>query len=155
MLNNNLHVSDRSYFVVACAVSSRPSITRVTRRLFSQFARSFGHFHLCLSISLPTSFLKCATKDLLMSTKATSLQVETLFLSCTKAWCFHFWGNKGIELQMILQIAPHVLWNESYIMHKKSHNVLNYTMHTEMSVLEEWRRTKASIITLTILKFPI
>ena len=35
MLANNLHVSDRSYFVVTCAVPSRPSLSRVTQRLFS------------------------------------------------------------------------------------------------------------------------
>ena len=40
-------------------------------------------------------------------------------------------------------------------MHKKSHDVLNYTMHTKMSMLEEWQQTKASIVNLTTLTFPI
>jgi hypothetical protein len=40
-------------------------------------------------------------------------------------------------------------------MRKKSHDIFNYTMHTEMSMLEEWRRTKVRIITLTTLTFPI
>ena len=48
-----------------------------------------------------------------------------------------------------------VLWNQGYTMHKKSHNVLNYTMHIEMSMLEEWWWTKASIVTLNTSTFPI
>ena len=52
---------------------------------------------------------------------------------------------------MILQIAPH----QGYTMRKKSHDILKYTMHTEMSMLEEWRRTKASTITLTTSTFLI
>ena len=40
-------------------------------------------------------------------------------------------------------------------MHKKSHDVLNYTMHIEMSMLEEGRRIKASTITLPTSTFPI
>ena len=40
-------------------------------------------------------------------------------------------------------------------MHKKSHDVLNYAMHIDMSMLEEWRQTKASIITLTNSTSPI
>ena len=51
MSNNNLHVLDQSCFVVANAIPSRPSVTRVTQRLFSRFARSFGRHPLCLSIS--------------------------------------------------------------------------------------------------------
>ena len=47
------------------------------------------------------------------------------------------------------QIAPHILWNQGYTIHKKSHDVVSYTMHTKMSMLEEWRQTKASIVTLT------
>ena len=42
-----------------------------------------------------------------------------------------------------MQIAPHVLWNQGY------------TMHTQMSMLEEWQQTKMSIGTLTTLTFPI
>jgi hypothetical protein len=56
---------------------------------------------------------------------------------------------------MILQITPHVLWNQGYTMRKKSHDIFNYTMHTEMSMLEEWRQTKVRIITLTTSTFPI
>jgi hypothetical protein len=85
----------------------------------------------------------------------TTLQVERLLLSCTKAWCFCSWDNKDIRLQTILQIAPHKLWNQGYTMHKKSHDVLNYTMHTEMSMLEELRWTKASTLNVTTLTFPI
>ena len=57
MSNNNLHISNRSCFVVANAVPNQPSVTRVTQSLFSRFARSFGCLPLCLSISPPTSFL--------------------------------------------------------------------------------------------------
>ena len=56
--------------------------------------------------------------------------IETPLLNFTKVWCFYSWDNGGIHLQTILQIAPHVLWNQDYTMHKKSHNVLNYAMHT-------------------------
>ena len=42
-----------------------------------------------------------------------------------------------------------------HTMHNKSHDVLKYTMHTKMSMLEEWWRTKVSIITLTTLTIPI
>ena len=84
-----------------------------------------------------------------------TLQVETPLLSCTKSWCFHFWDNGGIWLQTILQIAPHVLWNQGYTMHKKFHNVLNYTMHTNMWMLEDWQQTKASTVILTTLTIPI
>ena len=122
---------------------------RVTQHLFSQVAKNFGHPPLCLSISPPTSFLWCATKDWLTSTKATTLQVESLLLSCTKVWCFCSWDNGGIQLQTTMQMTPHVLWNQGYTMHKKSHDVPNYTMHTKMSLLEEWPWTKASIVTLT------
>ena len=103
----------------------------------------------------PTSFLKFATKDWLMHTKTATLQGETLLLSCTKTWCLCSSDNTAIWLQTILQIAPHILWNQGYTMHKKSHNVLNYTMHTTMSMLEVWRQTKVSIATLTTLTFPI
>ena len=118
-----------SCFVVANEVPTQPSITRVTQRLFSQSARSFEHPPLCLSISPPTSFLQFAIEDWLMPTKTATLQLETPILSCTKAWCFYSWDNGGIQLQMILQIAPHVLWNQGY------------RMHTKMSMLEDWRRT--------------
>ena len=57
--------------------------------------------------------------------------------------------------QKILQIAPHVLWNQGYTMHKKFHHIVNYTMHIEMSLLEGWRRTKESIVTLTTSTFSI
>jgi hypothetical protein len=60
---NNLNVSDRSCFAITYAVPSQPSITRVTQRLFSLFAKSYAHPPLCLSISPPTSFLRCATED--------------------------------------------------------------------------------------------
>ena len=40
-------------------------------------------------------------------------------------------------------------------MPKKSRDTLNYTMHTKMSMLEGWRRTKASTITLTTSTFRI
>ena len=40
-------------------------------------------------------------------------------------------------------------------MHKKYHDILNYTMHTNMSMLEEWRQTQASTETLTTLTYPI
>jgi hypothetical protein len=82
-----------------------------------------------------------------MPTKATTLRVETPLLSCTKAWCFYSWDNGDIWLQTILQIAPHVLWIQGYTMHKKSYDVLNYTMHTKMSMLKKWRRTKGSVVT--------
>ena len=39
---NNLLVTNRSYFVVAHAVPSQPSVTRVTQCLFSRSSRSFG-----------------------------------------------------------------------------------------------------------------
>ena len=55
--------------------------------------------------------------------------------------------NEDIWLQTILQIAPHVLWNQGYTMHKKPYDVLNYTMHTKMLMLEEWRQTKGSVVT--------
>ena len=160
MSDNNLHVSYQSCFSIAGAIPSRPSITRVAQRLFSWFARSFGCPLLCLSISPLASFLKCTTKDWFMPTKVATLQVKTLLLNCTKAWCLCSWNNGGVRLQTILQIAPRVLWNQSYTMHKKSHNVLNYTMHTKMSMLKEWRQTKASIINpnhfkISYLKNPI
>ena len=40
-------------------------------------------------------------------------------------------------------------------MHNKSHNILSYAMHTQMSMLEEWLRTKTNIVTLTTLTFSI
>ena len=40
-------------------------------------------------------------------------------------------------------------------MHKKAHDNLNYAIHTKMLMLEEWRRTKTSIVTLTTSIFPI
>ena len=111
-----------------CQVPSGPSVTRVTQRLFSWFA-SFGRlFFLYQSHPLHPSS-DALEKDWLMPTKATTLQVETPLLSCTKAWCFYSWDNRGIRLQTILQIAPHILWNQDYTMHKKSHDILNYTMH--------------------------
>ena len=75
MLDNKLHVSNRSYFVVTNTIPSEPLITRVTQRLFSWFARSFGRPPLCLSISPPTSFLKCTIEDWFMPTKAATLRV--------------------------------------------------------------------------------
>ena len=87
--------------------------------------------------------------------KGATLRVETLLLSCTKAWCFCSWDNGDMQLQTILQIAPHVLWNQGHKMHKKFHDVLNYTMHTEMLMLEEWWWTKANTLTLTTLTFTI
>ena len=125
----------------------------MTHRLFSRCRRTFGHPPHCLSILPLTSFFNCTTKDWLMPTKAATLRVKTLFLSCTKAWCLCSWDNRGI--QTILKIAPHVLWNQGYTMHKKSHDVLNYTMHTKMPMLEEWRWTKVSTVNLTTLTFPI
>jgi hypothetical protein len=62
-----------------------------------------------LSLNL-TSFLICATKNCLMPTKATTLIVETPLLSCIKVWCLCSWDNWCIQLQTILQIAPHVLY---------------------------------------------
>jgi hypothetical protein len=105
--NNNLHVSDWSSFAITNAVPNQPSVTKVTQRLFSWSARSFGHPPLCLSISPLTSFLKCATEDWLMPTKVATLQVETPLLRSIKVWCFYSWDNGGIQLQ----IAPHILWN--------------------------------------------
>ena len=58
-----------------------------------------------------------------------------------------------MRLQTILQIAPYILWNQCYTMHKKSHDVLNYAMHIEMPMLEEWQQTKASNVTLTTSTF--
>ena len=55
---------------------------------------------------------------------------------------------------MTLQIAPHILWNQGYTMQKKFYDVLNYTMHIEILMLEEWRRTKGSIVTLNTSTFP-
>jgi hypothetical protein len=100
-----------------CCNSKLAFSTRVIHCLFSRFARNFRRPPLCLSISPPTSFLRCATEDWLMSIKAAILQVVTPFLSCT---------NGGKRLEMILQIAPHVVWNQGYTTHKKSHDVLNY-----------------------------
>ena len=99
MSNNNLHVLNQSCLVVADVVPSRPLVTKVIQRLFSRPTRHFGCAPLWLSISPPTSFLICATKDWLMPTKLAILRVETLFLSCTKAWCFCSWDNAGIWLQ--------------------------------------------------------
>ena len=115
MLDNNLHVSNRTCFVVAYAIPSRSSITRVTRSLFPRSTRSFGWPHFCLSILTPTSSLRCATEDWLMPTKVATLQVERPLLSCTKAWCFCSWDNRGIWLQTILQTIPHILRNQGYI----------------------------------------
>ena len=154
-LSQSMHVSNRTCIVVVDAIPSRTSVMRVTQHLFSLFARSFGHLFLCLSISPSTSFLKCATKDWLMPTKTATLQVETPFLSCIEAWCFCPWDNGGTRLQTILQIAPHVLWDPSYTMHKKSHDVLNHTMHTKMSMLNDWWWTKTSSVTLITSIFPI
>jgi hypothetical protein len=53
MSNNNLHVSNRSCFVVTNAIPSQPSVPRVAQHLFSRPARSFGRPPLCLSISPP------------------------------------------------------------------------------------------------------
>jgi hypothetical protein len=61
MSNNNLQISNRSCFVVADVVPSRPSITRVTQCLFSRSARRFGCPPHCLAISPSTSFLKFAS----------------------------------------------------------------------------------------------
>ena len=155
MLDNNLQVSIWSCFALANAVPSQPSLTRVIQRLFSGFTRNFGHPPLCFSISPPTGFLICTREDWLMPTKVATLQVETSLLSCTKAWCFSSWENGQIQLQTILQIAPHILWNQRYTMDKKSHNVLNYTMHTKMSMLEEWQGIKMSIVILTTSTFLI
>jgi hypothetical protein len=159
MSDNNLFVLRWTCFVVVDALPSRPSVIRVTQRLFSRSARSFGHPPLYLSILPTTSFLICAKEDWLMLPKSTTLQVETPLLNWTKVWCFYSWDNGGIWPQMILQIVPCVLWNQGYTMHKKSHNVLSYAMHKEMSMLEEWHQTKASIVhgivTLTTSTFPI
>ena len=51
---------------------------------------------LFVSQSHPTSFLRCATKDWLMPTKAATLRVETPLLSCTKVWCFCSSDNGGL-----------------------------------------------------------
>ena len=155
MSNNNLHVSDQTCFDVIDTVPSRLLVTRMTQCLFCRFARSFGCPPLCLSILPPTSFLRCATKNWFMTTKATTLRVEIVLLSCTKAWCFCYWDNGGMRLQAILQITPHILWNPSYTMHKKSHDVLNYTTHTKMLILEAWRQTKVINVTLITLTFAI
>ena len=140
-------------FCCSNVVPSPPSVTRVTQCLFSQSTRIFGCPPLCLSILPFTSFLGCAIEDWLMSIKVSALHVETLLLSYTKAWCFCSWDNGYMWLQIILQIAPHVLWNQGFIMHKKSHNVLNYTMHTKMLMLEDWRQTKMSIVTQPLQQF--
>jgi hypothetical protein len=42
----------------------------------------------------------------------------------------------------------------SHTMQKKFHDILNYAMYIEMSMLEEWRRTKASTVTLTTSTLP-
>ena len=64
-----------------------------------------------LSISFPTSFLKCAIENWLMTTKATTLQVETPLLSLVFLICS--WDKEGIRLQTILQVAPNVLWTKA------------------------------------------
>ena len=110
-----------------------------------QFARSFGCPPLCLSILPPTSFLRCAIEDWLMPTNAATLWVETPLLNCTKAWCFYSWDNGGIQLQTILQIASHILWNQG----TRNLTTFSTTMHTKTSMLEEWRRIKENIVTLT------
>ena len=93
-----------------------------------------------LSLNIAPSILpQMRTEDWLVPTKATTLLVDTSLLSCTKAWCFYSKDNGGIRLQTILQIAPHVLWNQGYTMHKKCHHLINYTMHIDMSMLEEWQ----------------
>ena len=40
-------------------------------------------------------------------------------------------------------------------MHKESHNILNYAIHTKMSMVEEWWQTKPRTVNLTTLAFPI
>ena len=89
-----------------------------------------------------------------MPTKVPTLEVETPLLSCIKAWCFCSWDNGSIRLQTILQIAPHVQWNQGYTRHKKSHK-FNYAMHTKMLILQEWRQTKTSTVILTTSTFLI
>ena len=152
MSENNLHVSNQNCFAIANAIPSQPSVTRVTQRCLSQSIRIFGRLPLCLSISPLTSFLWCATEYWFIPTKTTTLRVETPLLSCTKAWCCCSWNNGGIRLQTIL---PHVLWNQGHTMHNKSHNILNYAMHTKMLMFEEWRQTKTNIVTLTTSTIPI
>jgi hypothetical protein len=112
ILDNNLFVLDRSDFVVVDVVASQPLVTRVTQRLFSWSTRSFERLPICLSSSPPTYFFRCATKDWLMPTKVATLQVKMLLTSCTQSLVLLFVRQWGIWLQKILQIAPHVPWNQ-------------------------------------------
>jgi hypothetical protein len=65
------------------------------------------------------------------------------------------WDNVGIWLQTILQIAPHNIMEPRLHNAQKSHNILNYMMHTKMSMLEEWQQAKENIVTLTTSTFLI
>ena len=139
---DKLFISFRPNMFCCCRCNSKLTFSnRIdTMPLLSVYKKFKTPFY--LSFNLVLYILRCTTKDWLMPTKTTTLQVETLLLSCDKAWCFCFWDNGGIRLQTILQLAPHIVWNQGYTMHKKSHDVLNHTMHIEMLMLEEWRRQK-------------
>ena len=113
-----------------------------TQFLFSQFVRSFGCPPLCLSISPLHPSSNALQQIGSCALNQQTWWVNTPLLSCTKAWCFWYWDNGDIWLQMILLIAPHVLWNQGYTMHKKYHDVLNYAIHTKMSMSEDWRWQK-------------
>ena len=101
----------RSNMFCCCRCSFKSTINNESNTIYS-VCKKLWTPSVCLSTSPPTSFLKCATKDWHMPTKATTLQVETPFLSCTKAWCLCSWDHRGIQLQMTLQFTPHVLWNQ-------------------------------------------
>ena len=156
MSDNKSPISNKICFVVAYAVPSWSSVTRVTQRSFFPFTKALDVV-LFVSQSRPLHPPSNAQRKIASYPLQRQLWIVNCapLLSCTKAWCLHSWDNQGIRLQMILQNAPHVLWNQGYIIHKISYNVLNYTMHTHMLMLEKWRRTKMSIVTLTTSTFPI
>ena len=156
MLSDNTYMFQiEVFFSIACAVPSWPSITRVTQCLFSWFARSFGRPLLCLSISPPTSFLRCATEDWLMPTKAAALRVETPFYKL----------HQSLVL-MFLRQRRHTTTNDSTNctsrnMEPMLHNAQEISRrskllvaHKDVDVGREVSK-KTSIVTLTTSTFPI
>jgi hypothetical protein len=65
------------------------------------------------------------------------------------------WDNLGIWLQTIIQIVPHSIMKPRVHNAQKSHDILNYMMHTKMSMLEEWQQAKENIVILTTSTFLI
>ena len=76
-------------FVVVDVVPSRPLVIKVTQCFFFLGMQEALDALFFVSQSCPpTSFLRCATQNWLMPTKAATLPITTTPLSCNKAWCF-------------------------------------------------------------------